>query len=148
MQQGGQCRRRFLFGASAVCAGLAVGGRDAWSMMAPIHYTRARAEAAHHVQFEISAREGGRVTGRVVRVFRGPLRKGARLTLHLSVRDPSAPVIVGGTVWTDPQALAGARYLEAFLDGDPPDIVMNQVKIIEAPTEAPVGDWRAEGFLW
>lgn len=147
MQQRGQCRRRFL-GFGLATAALVFETRWAWAMMAPIYYTRARLNAAHHVQLEISERDGGRLTGRVVSVFRGPLQKGALLTLHVSVRDENAPPIVGGTIWTDSQSLARARYLEAFLDGDPPDIVMDQVKIIEAPSETPVGDWRAEGFLW
>lgn len=148
MQQRGQCRRRFL--AASVC--FAVFGRlttrQAQAMMAPIHYTRARLNAAHHIQLAIERVTGGKVRGRVVTVFRGALKTGARLTLQISLRDETNQAIVGGTIYTDPDALARARFLEAFLDGDPPAIVMDQVKIIDAATPEPVGDWRRESFLW
>ena len=116
-------------------------------MMPPGAYRDFRLRARDHIQGEIFARQGSFLTVRVRRVFRGPIRKGAILTLGISIL-PDEPVPVGGTLYMRPETVDRARFLEAFLDGDPPVIVGDQVKFIDRISWFPQGDPRVEGATW
>jgi hypothetical protein len=116
-------------------------------MMAPSVYRDARLRAAHHVQAKIIRRRDGVLDVEIARVFKGALQAGDRLTLHVSVAG-DGPLPIGGTIYTDAETFARASFVEAFLDGDPPEIVRDQVKFIPKPTAKPVGDPKAESALW
>ena len=116
-------------------------------MMPPGAYRDARVRAAHHIQAEILQCWGGTLSVKVRRVFRGPLKRGARLMLNVSV-PPEGPMPIGGTLYWDAASVARAKFLEAFLDGDPPDITWDQVKFLPRITWWPVGDHRRESPGW
>lgn len=112
------------------------------AVMPPEAYLDARAGSPNHVQIRItgvSPPVGGmgdcQVHGVVVQVFRGTLLKGEPIVFDVSCyRYGEVPA--GGTLWTDYDALQGARYLEAFMSSGPnPAIQRDQVEIILNPRE-------------
>jgi hypothetical protein len=125
-------------------------------MLPPDVYLQARRSAAYHVQVELlnvpkEMPQLGRVrlSAKVVRAFRGgrQVRMGSRVSFEVSVCGPNADVPVGGTVWTDSGHLAAARFMEVFLDGNPPDlhIPLGESRIIDVPSRTPrmgVWDWE------
>jgi hypothetical protein len=116
----------------------------------PHVYEEARRTATYHVQVKLTGvtpppKTPGAcdVDAEVVRIFRdrsGALRLGERLAFAVSCSRRGDPIVVGGVLWTDYDALMSATYLEAFLnrvDGRY-QVALSQSRIIEAPTDAPV----------
>lgn len=111
----------------------------------------ARHEARYHVLVEVLAaippdRTPGevRVEGRVVELFRsdGLLRAGDKVRFTESVTRPSDSrdtIPIGGTRWKDHDDVLGARFIEAFLNGDPPGcrVALWQSQVVPAPAGAP-----------
>jgi tetratricopeptide (TPR) repeat protein len=136
-----------LISASTLFALLAVSGASA--VLPPQVYENARAEATYHVQVKIAtvsppSRTPGdcETTGEVVRIFRdksGTLRLGTRVDFTVSCMRRGDPPIIGGTLWTDYDALMRARYLEAFLNPGAGryHVAAWQSRIIEAVTDKP-----------
>jgi hypothetical protein len=111
-------------------------------------YLSARRSARYHVQVELEGAPAGlpdlgdvTVEGRVVRVFRtdGRLQVGDRVRFAVSVCRAGAKVPAGGAWWKPAEELAAARFLEAFLDGTPPDcaVALWQSQIVGAPSDVP-----------
>lgn len=116
-------------------------------MLPPDFFTQARMNAPHFIQGRVLGWDG-QLAVRVTRVFRGTLRRGARLSLLVSVRG-DAPLRAGDpTLWFDEQTIRSARYVEAFLDGDPPSLVCDQIKFLRFAWWWPSGDPAKEGFGW
>ena len=116
-------------------------------MLPPDFFTQARMNAPHFIQGRVLGWDG-QLAVRVTRVFRGTLRRGARLSLLVSVRG-DAPLRAGDpTLWFDEQTVRSARYVEAFLDGDPPSLVCDQIKFLRFAWWWPSGDPAKEGFGW
>ncbi len=117
------------------------------AVLAPEYYEEARRSAPNHVQIEIddvSSPSGGmgpcHVEGKIVRVFKGDLAPGAKLTFDVSCYDYGT-IPAGPTLWTDYDALNDAKYLEAFMSGDArPKIALDQVEIIIEPRDVPYCD--------
>ena len=114
------------------------------ALLPPDAYLNGRQSAENHVQIGIQAvspPQGGMgrcaLTGRIVQVFRGSLVRGQEVKFDVSCyRYGQLPI--GETLWTDYDALAGARYVEAFMTGAPePKVVLDQVEIILQPREWP-----------
>lgn len=112
------------------------------------HYVRARQNAAFHVQVELietlSAADTPctiTVCARVVRVFRASKSIHSDDTVRFGVavnrRDDEIPD--GGTIWIDYENFSSARFMEVFLDGDPPDcqVALWQCQLIESPSRKP-----------
>ncbi|MEO6865614.1 MAG: hypothetical protein ABI229_09180 [Gemmatimonadaceae bacterium] len=112
-------------------------------MLPPEFFRDVRMKARHHIQGKILA--NGEI--KVVRVFRGPLKRGAILTLDLNFR-PSTPPLAGDPLYSDYQAFKRAKYVEAFLDGEPPELVGEQVKFLSTWTWRPTGDPDVIGYDW
>jgi hypothetical protein len=117
---------------------------SAQALLPPDAYLNGRQSAENHVQIGISTitpPEGGMgrcvLAGRVVQVFRGALIRGQEVTFEVSCyRYGQLPI--GETLWTDYDALAEARYVEAFMTGTTaPKVVLDQVEIILQPREWP-----------
>ena len=115
-------------------------------MMPPYAYRDARMAARYHIQAKIVRNFGSTVEVKVVRVFRGLMWPGTKLTLYVSLY-PDTPPPPGGTIYTDPSLVASARYIEAFLD-DNRQVVLDQIKFLKRPTLWPTGKPAEEGFLW
>lgn len=108
---------------------------------------RGRREARFHVQLEIARTLPGArhdeliAEGRVVRVFRGDdqLRVGQAVELVVPVFRPGE-LVAPGKAHLPHEAIAGAAFLEAYLDGDPPrcSITLDEVAVIPAPSSEPV----------
>ena len=116
----------------------------AQAILPPDAYLNGRQSAQNHVQIGISTISppaGGmgrcQLSGRVVQVFRGDLVRGQEVAFEVSCyRYGQLPI--GETLWTDYDALAEARYVEAFMTGYPePKVVLDQVEIILQPREWP-----------
>jgi hypothetical protein len=116
-------------------------------MMAPRYYRDARAGARDHIQGRIVDRRGSVLDVRVEKVFRGKLRLGSIVRLHVSISSDGPPEL-GSGICTPADVLDAAAFIEAFLDGDPPDVVMDQIKFIAQRTSQPTGDVTIESFLW
>lgn len=126
---------------------LALAGASAGAALAvlpPESYVAARREAGAHVQVKVLSVQPPttgagpcQVSAEVAVSFTGPLAPGTPLKFAVSCyRFGLIPE--GDTLWTDFDALAAARYLEAFLDlGPAPRIARDQVEIILAPRETP-----------
>lgn len=85
---------------------------------------------------------------RVTRVFRGDLTRGQRLALSISIAT-DAPLRLGDrTLWAYERDVLSARYVEAFLDGDPPDVVCDQIKYLKCAWWWPSGDPAEKRFIW
>jgi hypothetical protein len=111
-------------------------------MISPTYYRDARMSATHHIQAKIKRPSFNGAEIKIVRVFRGPLKRGAILDLRLHFR-PEGILQSGGPLYSDHDAFEKARYVEAFLHGDPPVVVLEQVKFLPSwtwwPTGRPVG---------
>jgi hypothetical protein len=112
-------------------------------MISPEYYRDIRMKARHHIQGRILP--DGQI--KVVRVFRGPLKRGAVLWLQFNFR-PDNPPRAGDPLYSDFQAYKRARYIEAFLDGDPPRLVGEQVKFLSTWTWRPTGNPDVVSYDW
>jgi hypothetical protein len=129
---------------------LGLGVSAAEAVMPPYVYQQAREQATYHVQLAVTrvtppAKTPGEcsVAGEVVRIFRdksGELRPGTPLAFTVSCKRRGDATVVGGTLWTDRDALLRAKYLEAFLNRVEGryEVALWQSRIIEAPTDTPV----------
>jgi hypothetical protein len=98
-------------------------------MMAPPAYTESRLRAKYHVQVGIESRDMDRtpalvpVCCRVRRVFRGDdrLHVGDPVRFSIAVCRDGEDIPEGGDLWMSYEDFQNAEYLEAFLDGIPPD---------------------------
>ena len=61
---------------------------------------------------------------------------------------PDQPTPFDSILYVDRDLVVQARYIEAFLDGDPPDVVWDQIKFLCKATWRSTGDPSREGFLW
>jgi tetratricopeptide (TPR) repeat protein len=116
----------------------------------PFVYEQAREQATYHVQIKVTrvmppAKTPGEceTTGDVARIFRnksGELRLGTHIAFAVSCSRRGESPLVGGTLWTDLDALRAARYLEAFLNrvNGRYQVALWQSRIIDAPTDKPV----------
>jgi hypothetical protein len=116
-------------------------------MMAPRYYRDARLEARDHIQGRIVDRRDSVLHVKVEKVFRGNLRVGSVVRLHVSISSDGPPE-PSGRIYTPAAIRDAAAFVEAFLDGDPPDVVMDQIKFIAQRTPQPTGDPTIESFLW
>ena len=128
-------------------AALGAFGGKAAAVLAPEYYEEARRSAPNHIQIAIDnvgSPSGGMgdcaVEGRVVKVFKGDLTPDAKLRFAVSCYDYGT-IPQGPTLWTDYDALSEAKFLEAFMSGDPqPRIALDQVEIILEPRDVPYCD--------
>lgn len=121
----------------------------AQAVMPPEVYQKARADAPFHVQVAISdvalpeaTPSSCLVSGEVVRIFRGTvhaLAVGDKVMFPISCSRAGDRVPIGGVLWTNADALAEARFIEAYLTGSKPsfDVALYQSQIIDAPSETP-----------
>ena len=117
-------------------------------MISPEYYRDARMNAAHHIQARIEPTPDGHgVQFKVIRVFRGPLKRGAVLRLGIHFR-PLGPPVLGEPIYSEWEEFKGARYIEAFLDGDPPDVVMEQIKFLKHRPWGRVGNPARMSYDW
>ncbi len=133
--------------AAALTSLLATG---AHAVMPPEVYQKARVDAPLHVQVAISdvalpeaTPSSCIVSGKVVRIFRdtaGALSVGDKVAFPVSCSRAGDRVPIGGVLWTNADALAGARFIEAYLTGPAPsfDVALYQSQIIEEPSESPL----------
>lgn len=112
-------------------------------LLPPTYYRDIRMSARHHIQGKIL--EGGDI--KVVRVFRGPLKRGTILALKYNFR-PDFPLLAGDPLYSDFQKYQRAKYLAAFLDGEPPMLVGEQVKFLPRWTWRPTGDPSVIDYDW
>ena len=122
----------------------------AHAVMPPEVYQKARADAPLHVQVAISdvalpeaTPSSCIVSGTVVRIFRdtaGALSVGDTVEFPVPCSRAEDRVPIGGVLWTNADALAGARFIEAYLTGSAPslDVALYQSQIITAPSDAPI----------
>lgn len=84
--------------------------------------------APFHVQVEILDRRLGepgelaRIDGQIARVFRGHLRVGERVRFEIAVYRQPDEITAGGWSWIDVETFEAARFVEVFLEGEPPDL--------------------------
>ncbi len=121
----------------------------AHAAMPPAVYQKARADAPLHVQVAIAdvaipelTPSSCLVTGEVVRVFRdtpGVLSVGDTIDFAVSCSRAGDRVPIGGTLWTNADALSAARFIEVYLidSGSSFEVARDQSRIIEAPSDAP-----------
>jgi hypothetical protein len=112
-------------------------------MISPEYYRDLRMNARHHIQGRILA--NGDI--KVVRVFRGPLKRGAILSLQFNFR-PDTPPLACDPLYSNFGDYRRARYIEAFLDGDPPALVGEQVKFLSTWTWRPTGNPDVIAYDW
>lgn len=118
-------------------------------MMPPYAYRDARLNAPIHIQGRIVSYDG-LLTVRVSRVLKGFSRlmwPGRTIKLRVSIQQPG-PLLLGGTIYTPESTVRGARFVEAFLDGDPPEVVWDQIKFFTAAPPRFTGDPSEESFIW
>ena len=112
------------------------------------HYRQARHDAAFHVQVELTevpstADTPGEISvcAKVVQIFRArkPLHPGDALKFGVAVNRPGDDIPVGGTFWVDYDSLASHRFMEVFLNGDPPDctVALWQYQLLDSPSAKP-----------
>lgn len=139
--------KRLWFRLTSAGFGVATCMGAAQAVLAPEYYEEARRSAPSHLQIaveDVSGPSGGMgdcmVEGEVVRVFKGDLSSGVKLTFAVSCYD-YGDIPNGATLWTDYDALSEAKYVEAFMSADaPPRIVLDQVEIVVAPRDTPYCD--------
>lgn len=132
-----------------ICCLLGFLTTNAHAMMAPEYYRKARQDAPYHLQVAIlrvvapgSGPGNCMVDGKVVEIFKDTAAKftaGTSIRFPIACDSPGDKVLMGGTIWTDRQALMRARYIEVYLveAGDGLDTALWQSKIIDAPSSAP-----------
>ena len=117
-------------------------------MMHPETYLEARRSAQHHVQVEITAISlpselpgSATIRARVGTVFRSTAGLSAddSLEFGVSVTRSMDDVPTGAVCWTLAEVLAEGRWLEAFLNGSPPncEVAAWQSEPIGGPTSRP-----------
>lgn len=118
-------------------------------MLAPEYYRKARAEAAYHVQVAItrvappaSGAGACRVEGTIAKIFRdtpSKLTDGMPISFPIACHLPGEMVPIGGTIWTDTEALMHAKYIEVYLvaDGAGYETALSQSRIIDEPSPTP-----------
>jgi hypothetical protein len=116
-------------------------------VISPDYYRDARMAARHHVMARILVHAGSGARVVVLRVFRGPLHFGTRLDLTLHFRG-SRPPMPGEPLYSVEAVFLRARYIEAFLDGNPPDVVMEQAKFLRRFHWRPTGDPTTSSYHW
>lgn len=132
-------------------------------MMAPPAYTEARLRARFHVQLKYEKPQVGStpehitVRGRVERVFRGAnaLHPGDVIQFQLAVHSDGDLIPPGGDLWLNRRDLLAGAFMEAFLNGSPPNCTLaaSQCELItdlsgspqmNVPTEKQVAaEWAA-----
>jgi hypothetical protein len=114
--------------------------------ISPEYYREARLTARDHIQGYILKRMGHRARILIVRVFRGPLWPGqvVEITLNFGSDHPTP----GDPLASDWQAYEQRNFCEAFLDGDPPRLVWEQIKFLKHPTWRPSGDITRFSYGW
>ena len=122
---------------------------SAHALMAPEFYRQARADALFHVQVAIDkvtppAKGPGScmVEGKVAEVFKdagNKLPAGTPVSFSVACHRKGEEVPIGGTMWTDTDALMSAKYIEAYLmpGVDGYAVAMWNSKIIAAPSKSP-----------
>lgn len=119
---------------------------EATAMMTPEEYRKARDEAEFHLQLEVRKmtppeRTPGQCTveGTVARVFRGTLAPGAPMKLAVSCKRRGERARPGGEHWIALEDLAGAKFLEAYVnrEGAGYAVAAWQSEIVPAPSDRP-----------
>jgi hypothetical protein len=130
-------------------------------MLVPWAYEQARDTAQYHVQVElagvpadVSTPGDVRVHARVLHVFRGRkgLRPGALVMFSISVNREGDAIPCGGAIWTHYEHLLKAKYMEVFLNGEPPEctVALWQSAIIDSASAKPapvkwiVSEWELD----
>lgn len=119
----------------------------------PYVFEQARAQAAEHVQINVTQVGAVRplggstrgiagqcpVSGIVVQSFRGRLRIGETVSFEVACASRDADLPVGGTVWTDLDALRAARVVEAYFNrvNGAVEVARDQVYIVPAARRTP-----------
>jgi hypothetical protein len=117
-------------------------------MLPPGFFTEKRMCAPHFVQARVLSWNGS-LNVRVTRIFRGNLRRGDKLALSVGIAAADSPLRLGDpTLWAYWDDVMSARYVEVFLDGDPPEIVCDQIKYLKRVFWWPSGDPTKETFIW
>lgn len=116
-------------------------------MLPPDFFNQGRMRAQHFIQAKVLT-WNGRLEVKVTRVFRGDLKRGDRLSLFVSIAGDIPLKLGDPTLWADLPAVLSARYVEAFLDGDPPQVVCDQIKLLKKASWRPSGDPSTCGFTW
>ncbi len=112
------------------------------------HYRQARRNAAFHVQVELIELPTSTdtpctitVSARVVQVFRAlkSIDPGDMVRFGVAVNRRDDDIPAGGTIWIDYENLSSARFMEVFLDGDPPDcqVALWNCQLIDSPSRKP-----------
>ena len=108
-----------------------------------------RKTAKFHVQVEIVSLEKPgyfpatiQLEGRLIKIFRdneNQLTIGDTITFPIEVTDEGAFIPEGATLWTYYKNISSARFMEAFLNGEPPDLEIElwQKVIIPSASEKP-----------
>ena len=121
-------------------------------MLPASRYKEARRNAVYHVQVEligplpmIDTPGKVKVKAQVATVFRGStsLKVGDQVTFEIAVTrktDHPDSLPYGGQIWTDFDKLEAARFMEVFLNGEPPDceVALWQSKLINSVTTSPL----------
>lgn len=114
--------------------------------ISPEYYRQARLKARDHIQGYIFKRMGNRARIVVVRVFRGPLWPGRIVEIELYFgSDRPLPGDPLSSSWA---AFQRCNFCEAFLNGDPPALVWEQIKFLKYPTWRPTGDIDQLSYSW
>ena len=114
-------------------------------------YRHARRDAEFHVQVELTEVPSTAdtpceisVCAKVVQIFRArrPLHLGDAVKFSVAVNRPGDEMPAGGTLWIDYDNLASHRFMEVFLDGDPPDcrVALWQYQLLDSASEEPKMD--------
>jgi hypothetical protein len=132
-------------------------------VLPPAFFTDARMAARHFVQARIlrfiskstlsvpqplTGTWRAQLDVQVTRVFRGDLPRGARLTFWVAIYG-DGPMSTGSmTLYRDEARVLAARHVEAFLDGDPPVVVCDQMKFLRQASWHPSADPAKVGYGW
>jgi hypothetical protein len=112
------------------------------------HYRQARHNAEFHLQVELMEIPATATTpcnitvsAKVVQVFRArtSLHRGDTVTFGIAVNRPGDDIPAGGAIWIDYDNLASHRFMEVFLDGEPPEcnVALWQCRLLDAPSQTP-----------
>ena len=114
-------------------------------------YRQARHDAAFHVQVELTEIPSMAdtpcevsVCAKIVQIFRArkSLHSGDTVKFGVAVNRAGDEIPAGGTLWIDYENLASHRFLEVFLDGDPPDchVPLWNYQLLDSPSPEPKMD--------